>query len=449
MKQFLPLMMFFTTSVFAQTTTVDNLIVNNTATFSGPSSFKNSALSVTPPFGDNSTNISTTSFVVTHAACPSITDYGGDNSGVNDNVAAFFNTINAQQPGRACVFFPAGNYNLSGIINYTLPDAYSSLTVLGDGVSSTYLIWGNGGGLQITMPGGANNSVHIRDLSLLTGSAGTGNAAITLLNATSGAMPVPTVISDISNVSIRGSDGFGQRNYWNQGVYISSWSNINFMGLTVAGSAGGGDLPGYTGDGIGVLLTGNSGSGAAPQGVQYNLTGCQFEYLSMGLQYNHWVEGVTVNQSNFTGEKYGIYVATPNQGQDQLTVTGSQFNNSDYSIVDNIGIAGLTIANNYFLIPTPTSSGAGIFLLNVYTASISGNNFQRIGSSSNGTFGVAISKNGYAGAVITANTFTGLGGGVYLQSGSSNNSVQSNSYHANATNVINSGSDNLIGGGSP
>lgn len=434
---------------FAQTTTLNNLVVNGLSNFFGPVSLQNSASAVTPPFGDNSTAVPTTSFVARHAPCPSIMDHGGDNTGTNDNSSAFLNTINAQPVGRACVFFPSGTYEFSGIVSYTLPDANSSFTVLGSGESSTNLVWNNGGGLQIVMPGGTNNSAHIRDLSFLNGSPGTGNAAIALINQTASEAPVPTVISDITNVSIHGSDGFAQNNYWQQGIYTASWSNINFTGVTVIGSAHGGDFAGYAGQGLGIDFTGSSGNGSAPQGVQYNIAGCQFNYLQAGVQYNDWIQGLSISQTNFTGGKFGIHVTPPNQGQDQLIVTGSQFNDSAYGIWDEAGIPGLVISNNYFLIPTPTSNNAAVFLTDVYTAAISNNHFQRIGASANGTNGVAIGKNNYAGAVISGNTFTGLGTGIFLQNSSSANSVQSNLYHANGTNIVNQGAGNIIGGGAP
>jgi hypothetical protein len=438
-------------AAFAQTTTVNNLVVTGSSTFSGPASFSTTLSTVTPPFGDNSTTVSTTAFVANHSPCASIMDYGGDNTGANDNTSALVNTINAQPAGKACVFFPAGTYSFSGQVAYALPDANSSITILGESVGSTNLIWPNGGGLQITMPGGVNNSVHIRDLSILNGSTGSGNAAITLLNSTSSAMPVPVSISDITNVSIHGSDGYGQNNYWQQGVYVSSWSNISFVNVTVEGSAHGGDLPGYTGQGIGIALTGNSGSNTAPQGIDYNITACQFNYLNTGVQYNHWVEGVTVSQSNFVGGKIGIDVTTPGPAQDQLSVVASQFNDSDYDILDSVGIAGMTISNNYFLSPTPAagSNNSAILLSSVYQAVVSGNNIQRLGASSAGTNGITIGTNNYAGAIVTGNVITGMGTGVFLQNTSSGNNVQSNLYHANGSNVVNSGTNNVVGGGSP
>lgn len=383
-------------------------------------------------------------------ACPSIMDHGGNNTASGDNTSAFYATISASPSGQACVYFPSGTYQFSSRVSYTLPDVNSSLTVLGNGPNATRLEWAGGGGMQVTMPGGAGNSVHIRDMSLLTGGAGVGYAAIALINATSSAAPEPVELSDITNVSIHGEDGFAINDYWVQGIYESSWSNINFMGVTVDGGGGGGNLSGYSAQGIGILLIGNSGSNAAPQGVVYNITDSQFNYLQMGVQYNNWTQGVTISQSNFGGGEFGVYVASPGLGQDQLTITASQFNESGYAVVDNIGVPALMLSGNYIFVPTPASNNnnTGVYLAVANSAVISGNTFQRLGSSAAGTNGIAIGSNGNAGAMITGNVITGMQTGILLQSASSGNNVQSNLYHGNGTNIVNSGSGNVLGGGS-
>jgi len=265
---------------------------------------------------------------------------------------------------------------------------------------------------------------------------------------TNSAAPVPSELSDFTNVSIHGIDGYALTDYWAYGIYESSWSNIVFANLIYTGGGGGGDLSGYSAQGIGVYLTGASGSSAPPQGTAFNFTNCFFNYMNMGIEYNSWTQGVNVNQGNFTGGKFGIYVSTPDQGQDQLNVTASQFNVSDGGIVDSVGVPGTILVGNYFFVPTPTSANSGVSLNSEYEAIVTGNVFQRIGASTAGTNGLVIGTNIYAGAVITANVFTGLGAGIFLENTSSGNNVQSNAYHANSTNIVNSGTGNVLGGGS-
>jgi hypothetical protein len=382
-----------------------------------------------------------------HKFCQSILDYGGNNQGSVDNSAALTATIAASGSSNSCVFLPPGTYAFSGNVSYTLPSATASVSILGAGIGLTKLYWAAGGGLKFSLAG-SGNSVHIRDMSFLTGAAGTGNPAISFSNTNNSAQPLPAEISDVTNVSIHGVDGYALTDYWSQGIFENSWSNINFTNVSITGGGGGGDLSGYSGQGVGVYMTGSSGSGAPPQGVQFNFSSCLFTYLNMGIQYNNWTQGVAVSLSNFVGGKYGIYVNTPSQGQDQLTVIGSQFNDSDAGIYDNIGIAGLMVVGNYFFVPTPASGNAGIQLAAEYEAVISGNVFQRVGSSATGTNGLIVGSNLYAGTMITGNVFTGLGSGIFLQSTSSGNNVQSNSYHANSTNIFDSGTSNVKGGGS-
>lgn len=381
-------------------------------------------------------------------ACQNVLDYGADPTATNSSDSAVASAIAAGPSGQACIYFPAGTYKFSSQIAYTLPGTTAGITIKGDGPTLSILKWAANGGIEIIMPGGAGNNAHVRDLSILAGAAGTGNAGLQFVNATNNSAPQPSEASDVTNVSFHGSDGYAQTYYWPEAILVASWSNINFTNVIAYGGGGGGDLSGYSGQGVGIDFTGSSGSSAPPQGTAYNVSNSFFNYLLYGIFYSDWVQGVTVNQTNFTGGKYGIYVGTPDQGQDQLTIIGSQFNESDAGIQDNVGTPGLMIIGNYFLIPTPTGSNSGILLASTYEATVSNNVFQRIGSSATNTNGLTIGTNIYAGAMVTGNVFTGLGAGIFLESGSSGHNVQSNSYHSNSSNIYDLGSGNTKGGGS-
>jgi hypothetical protein len=391
----------------------------------------------------HSGNFNPSSYLTTAAAaatyapldlCANIMQYGGNNSASANNDSAWTAAIASESgSSQKCVYFPRGYYKFANAVNYTLA-AINTLTVRGDGPGNTNIYWAGNGGFQIGMTAGdVSAAVHFRDLSLLAGTSGV-QSAIGLVNAGATGSPVPTEVSDITNVSIHGSDGWAQTNYWLQGVFVESWSNINFTNLNVVGSGGGGDLPGYTGQGIGVDLTANS----PPFGVVYNFAGCQLNYLQYGIQYGTNVQGVTVSQSNFVGGKVGIF-SPSSSGTSQLTVQGSQFNDSDAGIQDNGGIPAVAIMGNYFLIPTPASSNAGVQLSSVAGAQITGNQFQRIGSAATGTNGLVVGASSATGAVTTGNIFTALGTGVFFQAGSSRNNLQSNGYLNNSTNFVNSG----------
>lgn len=399
--------------------------------------------------GTNTTQLATTAFVASHSTCQSIMDHGGNNGGVVDNSTALLATVAAGPTGSPCVFFPPGAYAFSGNVTITLANTASTISLLGSGNVATSLIWPSGGGLTITMPGGSKNAAHIRDMSLLSGVAGGGNG-IFLNNATAGAQTAPIENSDITNVSLHGSDGYGQSDYWNTGILVQSWSSILFNNIQVYGAVTGSDLAGYCGSGTGIDMVGNTGSGSNPPlGVIYNITGSQFNCLLTGINNGVFAQGITINQSNFVANRNGITTST-GSGSTQITVMGSQFNVSDNAILDTVGVPDFQIIGNTFLVPvnTFTGSSAAISLQPVFSAQIVGNAFYVLTGSppGAGTFGVIVASNSYVGAVITGNSFANFATAIQLTAASSGNNVQSNIYSHNTTNVVNSGAGNTLGG---
>ncbi|PRE20291.1 hypothetical protein C6P78_03595 [Burkholderia multivorans] len=339
------------------------------------------------------------------------------------------------------MYFPPGTYAFSSQFVYSLSSATASITIEGAGPDVSILKWAAGGGLQVNY-NGASNSARVRNLSIVTGATGTGNGLVLSQTATSIANPANSAVSEITNVAIRGADGYAQTNYWGTGIYIYGVSNVNIVSSSVTGQGAG-----YTTVGTGITIIGTS----AAQGVQYNIIGSVIQYVGTGLIYGNYIQGVSVAQTNFTGDNYGIVVQTPAQGQDQLTITGSQFNCKTTGIFDQIGIAGLSIYGNYIIVPYTTGNTAtGIQLASVFGASITSNVIQRIGSSNTNTNGVIVQGPGSVSGVITGNVLANLFTGIWLTSASSNINVQSNAYTGNTnSNVLNQGTGNTVGGGSP
>lgn len=423
----------------AQTFQVNNLTVNGnqtttgTSSFTGQSTFTLSPTIPTPATGDNSTKGATTAFISAIPGCKSVINYGGDNTGTNDNTTAFLSAISASPSGKACVYFPPGTYIFSGNVSYLLPSTTAQLTIIGVGAGQSILKWAGGGGLSITMPGGSGNAVHIRDLSFLTGSAGGGNPAINLVNATNTVGPQPTEWSDISNVSIHGSDGYGATNYWATGINVSSWSEINFINDTIVASGNGGSLAGYSGQGVGIFLAGNTGTSAPPPAVGYNIQNSQLNYVGTAIDIGTEVQGITVTNTGITGGKVGIYCPFGQTADDQLILTGSQINVSDQAL--NLNNMGDTLLSaNLFLGPQNSTIAQ---LNNVGVLSVVGNSFHAI--STTGTNGLVISSTTlHYPSTISGNTFLNFGGtAVILQAGSNNVNVQSNSYSGNTFNTNN------------
>lgn len=333
------------------------------------------------------------------------------------------------------VQFGTGTYVFASGVSHTLSSATATLSVKGAGSEQTILSFSNGSqsGIAIYLLG-QNNSVHIRDLTVacqVVASSGIGvyvsQTATTITN------PAETQTSDITNVTIRGSDGLAMTNCWTQGVVISGASCFNFTNLLVGGPSG------KTGDGVNIYGT----SSVVP--VAFNFTGCTFNNLNIGVAMGAWVQGVTISQCNFTYCKYGAHAPAQSSGVAlaQFTIANSQFNCSINAILTLVGVPGLMISSNFFI---PTSGSVCISITAFGNATISANTFFGLGTTSVDGIDI-VTSTGYG--TIEGNQFLDMGGAaIRLQSGSSGVNVQSNSYQSCGTNVVNSGTSNTVGGGS-
>lgn len=422
---------FFASAAFAQTFPVNNLAVSGTA------SFAVAPTSVTPAISDNSTKLITSAFVKSSLPCPNIISYGGSGNGVTDNGAAFAAALAANPSGSACVYFPAGNFAFSNSAVYTFPTANpSSVTILGAGADNTILTFSAPSvpGLAIAFKG-PFNSAHIRDMTIASSINPSNNTGL-LLQQTAATIPNPanSALSDVTNVTFRGADGYVASDAWSFSVEASGVSNINFTNDYFVGPTAGT---------VGVLLTGSS----TALGVVYNFSGCTFNFIGIGIQYAQWIQGVTVSQSNFTGGTQGIVVPASQPGLDELLVWGNQFNVTGNGVLDETGIESTQIFGNIFLVPNGAN---GVQLFAAGNSIIQGNTFEPANPSPSANNGLVISGtvNNWP-VIVTGNSFLQMAGdGIQLGSGSRNVNVQSNVYSGNGTNVLNAGTGNTIGGGS-
>jgi len=417
--------------------TDDPISVNGS---NGVVNFTQTPFAPTVGVGTNNTQLATTGFVANHAPCPSIMDNGGINNGTGDNRTAFAATAALGPSGQACVYFPPGTYAFGGNLSYSLSNG-QSITILGAGMGVTKLQWAGGGGMTIAY---ANNQnfVNIANLSITTGTTNTGTG-LTLFQGGSSGNAI-SALSTIVNVAINGSDGVGQTDYWNVGLAINTVSNVDVVNVSIFGAGGA-----YSTNGQGVNLSGASDGNEA---VQLNFWGCVFQYVGIGMYFGDYVQGVTVTNSNFTGDNIGIETSTSNAHQSGLTVIGSQFNCLGYGIYDQtaVGIAGLFIDHNYFELPyNGGTSVVAVILSKIYLAQIIGNIIERIGPSATGLNGIVVQGSSTVGAMISGNVIFAMTTGIWLQTGSTNINVQSNFYNSNGTNVVNSCSSGCtVGGGS-
>lgn len=375
----------------------------------------------TQTVGNNSTLAASTGFIAAHESCPSIMDYGGDRTGTNDNSAAFSATVAASQAsggGNTCVSFPPGTFLFSSNVSITIGSPLRTVVIHGAGSESTYFKSSSATGAALTVNyKDYTSSVHIRDMSFVTTRAGLTEAINLNMTATAGTANTNAApLSDISNVTFRGSDGWSLTNYWQIAVHNNGTSNLNLYNDTFMG-------PTPTPAGYGIYLDYATDHSIIP--IVFNVVGCNFVHLFTGLLYGGNSQGVSVNYSNMTANFYGILVPSSGSAPDQLSVTGSQMNNITASIATQIVLQSFTAANNFFLVE---NNSTAISLVGTGQFSITANVFAPNSLPATSQTGITISTYNQGAGVITANEFDLLTTGILLGTGSAHVNIQSNAY---------------------
>lgn len=366
------------------------------------------------------------SALAARAQCVSITSYGGSGNGTTNNSPALTSAFAALPTNGGCISFPAGRYlfNTAVTLSYPSGGGFYSVTLAGAGTDNTTLYWAASNGITINA-NGAKQTIHVRDLTFSTGSAG-GYSALTLNNSS----PLGVIaLSDIDHTIFRGDDGGNATDYWDNGINVAGQSNINFDSDTFFG-------PSTANKGNGILLNGNT-SVNPYYGIVFNIAKCGFFWTGNGLVIGTYIQGVTVTQSNFTNGLTGIWAMSGGVGLDELDVTaGNQFNTTGNQIETQQPIGDLIVNGNLFFV---SGGNSGIFIdSSGQRTSIVNNVFS--GTAGSG-YGVYVGGSDPSG-VLTSNVFTTLSEGVDL-SGTSGWNVQANSYSSVTTHVAHIGSNSV------
>lgn len=389
------------------------------------------------PTCTNGANLSATCLNITSPA------FGGSGNNVIDNVTPLINAYAALSGTGGCIYFPPGKYKFTTSVSYSIPAGIFSVTLVGSGPDSTVLTWPNAAGGLTYNYAGVNSSTHFRDLSLTTGTTNGGNA-LTLNMASSVVNVGVAATSDIYRVTMRGDDGYRATDYWTTGLNIANVSGVQVDNLTVAGSS--------TQQGIGTNIVGLPGS--STYAVLLDIAKSNYVGLASGLIYGSFVQGVTVDQTNFTFVTNGIGSAGSETGAlVQLAVTNSQFNPGTVSGGSGINtqteIGGVQLTNNFFVIGGP--SQFGILIGRASHCQIAYNQLQGI----NSTAGIAITigtQISGAPCIVSHNDIYGWGTGglgIWLQTTSANVLVDDNVFAVNTTNILNQGTGNTISASYP
>jgi hypothetical protein len=356
--------------------------------------------------------------------------FGAVGDGVTDDTLAMQNALTYCSLNKLTLLIPPGTYKISSQL------VCGPVQILGCGNRNTTLYFPNNSGIFITIPD-QYHSFQVRDLTITAGLAGGGNAGLEVFNSAASILgPATFSPSTIDNVVMCGSDGLTLTNYWAQGIVLENTSNVTFTNVMINGSTA------LLGTAVNIF-----GDVNHPP-VVFNFTNCAFNFVTVGIEYGNYVQGMTVTGCNFTGGALGIFVPSGQTQLVQLAVQNSQFNNTQCGINLLTEMPDCLISNNLFLIPGPASGnpGIGIQYITAHRGTCYGNSFAGYSNYSN-TIGVVVEGNA-APMIISTNSFQYCGTAVSLTSGSTGNNVQSNVYGNNVVNVANAGVNNVIGGGS-
>jgi hypothetical protein len=283
--------------------------------------------------------------------CLSISSFGGVGNGAGDTGPALTAAL-AAQPQRSCVWFEPGRYKFAAPFTYTYSGGtYDSLTIMGSGADVTELIGpNNASGFTFNLKGGFN-SIHLRDFSFVTPSACSVCTGIAINQLTTALLASgDTAQSDLTRVSMYGSDRGPTTgsNYWGNNIVVNGVSNINFVGVYIQGIY---SSPGASQ--VGIRLKGPSPYSTyqnAP--VIFNMTGLNASQTMVGVEMGCYVQGLTINQSNIIGNKWGVWASPCADGasspQGMLTVNNSSFNGLVGIYADSL-LGGAQITNNFIV----------------------------------------------------------------------------------------------------
>ena len=362
--------------------------------------------------------------------------YGATGNGTTDDTTAIQNALNAAETaGNATVYFPAGAYLVSSQLSWTAPGINSRLVIKGDRQGVSAIVWASTSStVGIVLNNSGTNDVDssaftIKNLSLYAGGAFSSATALTVNQSGTIGNPNNLPQSKIENVTISGDKVYSGSNYFLNGIIFNSFSNVSIVDTTIIG-------PSTLSAGNGISTSGTS---ATPPAI-FNLSRVMIQYFTHGFNFGDYTQGVTVDQSNFNENLYGIYVPASLSNLNQLTVSNSQFMNTGGAIWTNSQMNGLIIVGNLIFV---YNDSTGIVVSGAY-GSIIGNTFFLVGSAPLNQNGIEI--NGVGPIIISGNMIQQQNYGINLTSSSSLITVLGNAYQLNASaNVLNNGTSNSVG----
>lgn len=372
-----------------------------------------------------------------------ILDFGGNPNGTsspNTNDTPWTNALAAAASAgiSPCVYFPPGKYYFSSQTAYTFPSSNttSGLTVKGDGPDVSQLYWPASHGLVVTVVGPAQ-ALHVNDISIATGTAGTWTGLQLLATSCPGSSSYAPAQHSFKNVVFQGRDTASH--YWGScaildGISFTSWDTIGLYGNKGASP---------TDNGITIQNTGN-----CTTAIWHNMTSIAAGGGNWSIVLNgNNIQGLDLNHSNFQDNNGGVAVVAGATGGDQISISDCTFNPAPngFGIGINSPQSGSNIHHNNFYLNKSGSLTFGIILNTAATNYSTIDHNQFFGVSSGGTADGIYLAGGSSYNIIDANIFYGMTTAISLNSGS-NNCKGSNNLDAggNTTMIFNGGTGNTV-----
>ena len=384
--------------------------------------------------------------------CYRLEAYGGSSNGVTDNLAAWNAMVTAIGSTSTCIEFSSGRYLFSSTPIITLNGTLQTLKFKGQGQYVTNLYFPNASnGVTINLTH-QRQAVHVDGIAFATGYVGTYSGLSLTQTDYLGLFPQ----SSIKNCSFIGTDSSGNPTTarWGNGIYVDGLSGVIIDTVDVYSQ-------GNPGNGTGVRIHAQVLSSHGTLDTQ--IVNSRFSFLQYGVSVDGFHQTLMLNNNSFLFNEVGInssaggdvYISnnTFNSHQTGVNLTGPSLSGSIvgnyFEISPGTGIfvnnmSGLRIADNLLTDPAGIEAGVyGIWLGSGVTDGIvTGNALNSL------SVGVLFST-GAISDLVTSNSFYNNTIAILFSSGANNNNIQSNVYRSNGTNVNNSGTGNVIGGGSP
>jgi hypothetical protein len=396
----------------------------------------NSTASPAPPKAiPSSGGLITTTCILIPTVCTAIFGYadpvwyGADPTGAADSASAFNSALSDSSN---VIFSHPGKYKFLSAITYNIATGVHSLSIACSGADNTILFWPTGNGITVNYVF-HGNSFHMRDCTVSTGAANSGNG-VTLTQTDCLA---DFAQSDFYRVTFRGDDAYAAiTDYWSNAINIVGVSGINYDGLTLYGGFGSGSAQGN-----GINIAGNPVDCGTTTGysIYHNISKNTLNNLNNGIVLGGYTQGLTLTQSNLQGSNFGILVPGSSPGNLlEMLVSNNQFATVKDSILIGTSYNLSTFTGN-LIAPGANFAAIDIQDTNQAFTTITGNVI--VCDSLTATHGIALQGDG---TNIISNQIQFCGIGLAMLGSAFNTLVQGNFFGGNTTAITDVGSNNTI-----